>query len=169
LPSGQDSTLLQLYIGAAIDFVEKYTNRGLIQQEVTFRLDSLNELKYIEAKLSPIVTTQNSVIGIEDVDIVEIDETGDENSIADIILYVDTSVLPSRIYLDQDYDLETNPIGYKIIYEVGEADITDIDSIFQNAIVLMVAEVYSNRENPTRTFQTLADKYLQPYRIHYYE
>lgn len=169
LPTGQDSNLLQLYIGAARDYIEKFIDRGLIQQTVTLRLDYIPASYVINAKLSPIVTTQNSTIGVEDVTIWEIGEDGTETDISAMVVYLDTSTYPNRIYLDTEYELGDNPIGYKIIYQVGQADITDIDSIFQNAIILMVAEMYSNRENPSRTFETLADKILRPYRVHYYE
>lgn len=169
LPTGQDSNLLQLYIGAARDFIEKFCNRGLILQEVTLRLDLLSGKKFIEVPLSPIVTTQDSVIDITDVVVWEIDEDGAETDISDVVIYVDTNTYPNRIYLDTDYDYETNPIGYKVVYSVGQSDITDIDSVYQNAIILMVAELYSNRENPARTMQTLAEKILTPFRIHFYE
>lgn len=169
LPTGQDNTLLQLYIGAARDFVEKFCNRGLIRQEVTLRLDVLSGKKYIETPLSPIVTVQDSVINIADIVVMEIDETGTESDISDVVIYVDINIYPNRIYLDTDYDFVTNPIGYKVIYSVGQSDITNIDSVYQNAILLMVAEMYSNRENPARTMQTLAEKILSPFRVHYYE
>lgn len=169
LPSGQDTTLLQMYCTSARAFLESFLNRALIRQTVTMRLDDIRGKSFIEARLTPINTIEDSITANSDVSVLEIADDGTETDISECVKYVDTDSQPNRIYMDIDYDYGTEIIGYKVVYTAGQHSIENNDDIYINALVLIVAEMYSNRENPSRQWQTLAEKILSPFRLHYYE
>lgn len=157
----EDSLLLG-YVTAAREYCEKYLNRALIAQTIEMRLDNFPaaDMDYFDLRYSS-----------PDTELTSITYTDSDGSVdfSDSVT-LDNISMPNRIFLKADESWPTDVISERnvviITYLTGYETCPEK---FRNPILLMAADMYANRENPTRNFPTLAEKLLSLFRVHYYE
>ena len=153
--STTENDLLTSYIVACREYVEKYLNRALVKQTVTMVLDTFPTVNYINLRLTPIISLTSLKYYIDEV----------ETSFTDVT--IDTVSKPSRLNLTLDNSfpsVDNIRSVIKVVYVAGYSDVVNCPDVYKNAIMLMAADMYANRENPTRQYKTLADKLLGFYK-----
>lgn len=155
-----EDNILTAYIAAARAYCEEYCNRAFVTQNITIMLDTFPNREYIELKRYGTSTASLKVYYLDE---------GVWTEMSSSEYRLDTNCVPCRIILKENEswpDHDNEPQAVKITYTVT---VSSIEGQYKSAILLMAAEMDANRENPTRSYRSLAEKLLMSKRIQYYE
>jgi uncharacterized phiE125 gp8 family phage protein len=135
-----EDVLLEAFIIAVRDAVEKYLHRALMEQEITLVMDFWPESEWIELPNPPLI----SVDGIYTVDEDDIETEFDSN-----YYYIDDISEPGKLHIKQSCVPPTNSTrdysGFKIVYTVGYGDAEDVPELIKLAIKLWTTIVYETK------------------------
>ncbi len=135
-----EDTLIETFISAVRDAIEKYIHRALMEQEITLVMDFWPEKEWIELPNPPLV----SVDGIYTVD-----EDGVETEFDSSYYYIDDIAEPGKLHIKQSYSPPTNSTryysGFKIVYIAGYGDAEDVPELLKLAIKLWATVVYETK------------------------
>jgi len=171
----EEDTLIDSYIAAATAMAEKVTRRALIRQGFVMHMDCFPNRWIGElANYRTIKVWRPPLISVTSIDY--IDEAGASQTVPSADYKVDTKSAPARIVLNDDKawpDIDNVPNAVTITYLAGYGDgRLDVPEPIRQAIRLMVAHFYENRESTvigpglvvTETPQGW-DALLAPYRV----
>lgn len=134
-----DDTIIDLYITAAREFCEEYTNRGFITQ--TWTQDDNSFGTHIELKRNPVV----SVTSVKYYDENESQQTWNSSN-----YQVDNKSDVGGIYPAANKDFPSisseTILPVETIYVVGYGAASDVPEKIKQAIKIMVSYFYENRE-----------------------
>lgn len=147
-----EDTVLLGYLKASIDYIESRSNRALMQQTITQRLDCWPDTgKNIRLFRSPF----QSVTHVKYIDTDEAEQT------LATTVYGNTTVKePAEIYLKKDQSwpgIAARPEAIEIEYISGYADASFVPEKLKQAICLMFAHFESQREDSRRRYKSAAD------------
>lgn len=141
----EQDDLLNGYIKTARDVAEKYTNRKFIHTTIDLYFDEWPDEDGFELAYSPMSTNTVPTVTYTDYDSSTI-------TLSSTAWKADYISEPGRICLDSgqswpsDTLHEVNPI--KIRYQVGyTAESSNVPQVIKNAMLLMIGDLYENREN----------------------
>jgi uncharacterized phiE125 gp8 family phage protein len=133
-----DDDLLTLYIEAATDLFQSYTNRILINTTFKTYFDCFRQsFELARSKLQSLVAFQYLVNGV----FTDVDSS---------IYYVTNEVLYSRVYIPDPENFPTDKddlyqsISIEFVAGYGD-DSTDVPADIQSALLQVVADLYENR------------------------
>jgi uncharacterized phiE125 gp8 family phage protein len=151
--------VLPIYISAAREYCENYMNRALITQTIVLLLDGW---PYNDKFMLPMYggTTISKVEYLYNNAWVELSTDHYRKETDSVPVMV---VLKSLKYWPM---IDNVPASVRITYTVT---VSSIEKDMKEIILLLAAEMFANRENPTRTYTTLAEKLMSLKRINYYE
>lgn len=176
-----EDTLVALYAQTATELAERFLNRALITQTLTWtfkpQADNYPE-GYLRGRAYPMLPGMMSYDGrmielprpiVQSVSSVNItDNAGTVTALTNYRL--DTSLQPARINLG--LDLVTTPITYpienvQIVYVAGYGNsATAVPTAIRNAILLMTAWLYEHRgDTGDGEMPKAAESLLWPYRV----
>lgn len=135
-----EDALLEAFIIAVRDAVEKYTHRALVEQEITLVMDFWPETEWIELPNPPLI----SVDGVYTVDEDDIEIEFDSDA-----YYIDDIAEPGKLHIKQSCVPPTNSTrdysGFKIVYTAGYGDTEDVPELIKLAIKLWTTVVYETK------------------------
>lgn len=131
-----EDNLIMEYIKAATDFAEGYTWVELNQKDYTIYMDEWDEKTYI--KLYPLISIQ-SIKYYDTADTLQTLPTTDYR--------VDNKANWPFVYIDNMPTLYDKPNCIEILARVGESDVCNINNTFKIAILMMVSNMYSDRQD----------------------
>jgi len=159
--SNEDSMLNTLIKGARM-VAESYLNQGLITQTVTEKLDRLGD-PTIYLSVSP-------VLAVSSFQYANSENTTATFAATDYV--VDTFSKPARLNLGYGKTWPTlygNINDVTITYTVGYGtESSAVPFQIRQAILLMVADTYENRQDYVRRLPTASQYLLDQYRVQYF-
>jgi uncharacterized phiE125 gp8 family phage protein len=159
--SNEDSMLNTLIKGARM-VAESYLNQGLITQTVTEKLDKLGD-PTIYLSVSP-------VLAVSSFQYANSENTTATFAATDYV--VDTFSKPARLNLGYGKTWPTlygNINDVTITYTVGYGtESSAVPFQIRQAILLMVADTYENRQDYVRKLPTASQYLLDQYRVQYF-
>jgi uncharacterized phiE125 gp8 family phage protein len=159
--SNEDSMLNTLIKGARM-VAESYLNQGLITQTVTEKLDRLGD-PTIYLSVSP-------VLAVSSFQYANSENTTATFAATDYV--VDTFSKPARLNLGYGKTWPTlygNINDVTITYTVGYGtESSAVPFQIRQAILLMVADTYENRQDYVRKLPTASQYLLDQYRVQYF-
>lgn len=144
--SDAEDTLLEGYLAAASDRVERYTCRSLITQTWTLKIDSFEDPDVYEG--GAIIVPRPPLASVTSITYVDTDE--DTQTLSTDVYAVDTSSHPGRIYLKPSQSwpsLYDKRHAVTITYVAGYgASGADVPAGLMHAMRLLFSHYYENRE-----------------------
>ena len=155
-----DDDLITSLIQAAREMVEDHTNRKLMPQTVTEKFNGFptDNIILSASVLSAVTSIQYT------------DEDGDTQTLSSAKYIVQDYAMPPQISIAYG---ETWPTTRQeadtvtVVYTVGYADADSVPEAIKNAIKMLVAYMYENREDKVKNLPTRVETILWPYRIVY--
>lgn len=134
----EEDDLIMIFMRAAREKVEAYTNRKLVHSQYALALDTFPDT--IEVKPNPVISVDSIVYS----------STSDvSTTLASGVYSLDTYRTPSVIYLNPDQDWpETNEEKNNVVvtYTVGYANAEDVPANAKAAILFIVGFLYEHRQ-----------------------
>lgn len=156
--SGTDEdALLAIYITAAREFIESYTNRALMPQTVKqyynrFPTDA------IELRLTPVT----DVTSVKYKDTSGSQQTVSAADYQKNIISQPAYIRPVTSWPETDCS-ENNVV---IEFVAGHADQSSVPAKIKEVILLLIGEMYENRENTVKKLPTAVEYYLTALKVH---
>ena len=162
IDDSNEDTMLSTLIKGARMVAESYLNQGLITQTITEKLDRLSN-PTIYLSVSP-------VLAVSSFQYANSENTTATFAATDYV--VDTFSKPARLNLGYGKTWPTlygNINDVTIIYTVGYGtESSAIPFQIRQAILLMVADTYENRQDYVRKLPTASQYLLDQYRVQYF-
>jgi uncharacterized phiE125 gp8 family phage protein len=133
-----EDTLLSTLITAARRGVEAHTERALVSQTWTLKLDAFPDV--ICVPMPPLSSVSS---------ITYIDTAGDSQTLASSVYTTDTDSEPGRIFLAEDQSWPTTNArrqAVTVTFVAGYGAATAVPEDIKAAILLTVGHLYANRE-----------------------
>ena len=155
-----EDALITSYIKAATLHAQHYTNRFFIDTEVKAYLDAFpsSAIKLYKGNVTLI-----SAIKYKDSN--HIEQTWSSSN-----YYTDLISMPGRILPKEDaeYPSDDGSINnVELTYKVGWSDAASVPEDIKIALKLIVSKMYAERENSIYRLPTLAEHFLNPFRLNY--
>jgi uncharacterized phiE125 gp8 family phage protein len=154
-----DDTLITTLLQSAREVAERYLNQALITQTITEKLDRLNK-PIIYLSVSPVI----SVTSFQYADSQNTTQTYNSNN-----YIVDNFEKPARLSLAYGKTWPTlygNINDVTIVYTAGYgAAASNVPMQIRQAILMMVADAYDNREDYVKKLPTASEYLLDQYRV----
>ncbi len=160
-----DDDLLDIYIKAARQLIEKKTNTAMISQTITQTYNEFpvavngNPHAALELAVSPLISVTS--VGYKDGD-------GDSQSVTDTDYDIDSTREPGLVAPTNTYSWPSVYAGLgavTVVYLAGYADASSVPTALKQAMLLTIAHWYRNRIDTPRTLPSQADYLLQDYRV----
>lgn len=157
-----DDALITTLISAARQFIERQTGLALVTQTIDEFFDEFPDAiddgtEHIELTVWPV----QSVTSIK-----YYDSAGTLTTFASTNYRLDDASRPARIALEPDADWPDTfevPGAVVVRYEAGFGDASAVPELLKAAVLLLVADLYENREDSPRTMPTHVDRLLNTY------
>lgn len=151
--TGTEDELITGYIEGARRFVENRLDLALIDQEITYKLDSF---PYIDRLVLP----RTNLISVTSVSYV--DQDGATQTLATSVYGVDTFSTPGAIYLKTNKEWPTELLNERnvvtVVYRAGWDDRASVPRNIKQAVLLLIGHWNENRETVlTGSIQTEID------------
>jgi uncharacterized phiE125 gp8 family phage protein len=157
--TSSDDTLITTLLQSAREVAERYLNQALITQTITEKLDRLNK-PIIYLSVSPVI----SVTSFQYADSQNTTQTYNSSN-----YIVDNFEKPSRLSLAYGKTWPTlygNINDVTIVYTAGYgAAASNVPMQIRQAILMMVADAYDNREDYVKKLPTASEYLLDQYRV----
>ena len=157
-----DDTLITTLISAARQAAESYLNMALITQTVTEKLDRLNS-PTLYLSVSPVISVSNFQYA---------DSQNTTQTFASTNYVVDTFSKPARLSLAYGKTWPTlygNINDVTITYTAGfGTEASGVPTQIRQAILMMIADSYDNREDYVKKMPTASQYLLDQYRVQYF-
>jgi uncharacterized phiE125 gp8 family phage protein len=154
-----DDTLITTLLQSAREVAERYLNQALITQTITEKLDRLNK-PIIYLSVSPVI----SVTSFQYADSQNTTQTYNSSN-----YIVDNFEKPARLSLAYGKTWPTlygNINDVTIVYTAGYgAAASNVPMQIRQAILMMVADAYDNREDYVKKLPTASEYLLDQYRV----
>lgn len=166
-----DDALIGMYIKAARQLCEKHMNRALVPKTIEEMIRCFpavsGQHQFREIKLSWGPLIQVDSIKYWDAETPSVQQTIESTDLTDNFI-MDTGpmfpiVQPISTYTYPDTDARKYPVTVR--YQAGYADTADIPQPIKQAMLLMIGEMYEDRENKVYKFPTWANSLLSNYTI----
>lgn len=158
--SGNDEdTYVDALVTAARQWTEFYLGRLCMTQTITEKWDWFPVGCAMSLRWSPVQSF--SSVGY-------LDSNGDTQTWDSADYTVDTTTQPGRVapkYGEQYPETRSQQNAVTLTYVAGYASADLVPKAIKQAILLMVGEMYEQRENTVKQLPTAAEYLLQPYRI----
>ncbi len=162
IDTSADDTLISVLIQSARQVAESYLNQALITQTITEKLDRLNN-PTIYLSVSP-------VIAVSSFQYADSNNTTQTFSADNYI--VDTFTKPARLALGFSKTWPTlygNINDVTITYTAGySSQPSGVPYQIRQAILMMIADSYDNREDYVKKLPTASEYLLDNYRVQYF-
>jgi uncharacterized phiE125 gp8 family phage protein len=162
IDDSNEDTMLSILIKGARMMAESYLNQGLITQTVTEKLDRLGD-PTIYLSVSP-------VLAVSSFQYANSENTTATFAATDYV--VDTFSKPARLNLGYGKTWPTlygNINDVTITYTVGYGtESSGVPFQIRQAILLMVADTYENRQDYVKRLPTASQYLLDQYRVQYF-
>lgn len=157
-----DDALISSIVSAARQFVERYCNTALITQTVSEQFPRFNS-RGMALSVAP----------VQEVSAIQyIDDARNTYELSESVYGVNTYIKPGCIFLRYGQTFPTTipePNAVTVSYTAGYGDASgDVPQPIRQAILLMVGDMYQNRENSVHRLPTAADFLLAPYRFNHF-
>lgn len=155
-----DDTLITTLITAARSRAEWYTGRAFITQGWTLWLDAWPRWGIVEIPLAPLISVSSvTVYGIDD-----------SATLVDSTSYrVDTASTPGRVALKNALSPPVVTLrvidGVAIGFSAGYGDAAAVPVQIKQAVLCIIADLYSHRGDDDGVIGTRAQSLLAPYRV----
>lgn len=149
-----EDSVLAIYIKAAQRYVENYCNICLIGGTVTqtFYGKFPDYLSLSVGNVSTVTSMKYNITGI----VADLDDVDSDNYAVDI------NFNRARIYpVNDGFPSATQ---YRVVYTCGWADAASVPSDVKEAIMLLVSDMYENRQDTVKQLPTAAQMILAPYK-----
>lgn len=157
-----DDTLIAALIEAATFAAENYCNRSFLPETVTQYQDSFNTWD------RPIYLHRNPARAITSVKYQDSDNV-QQTLVSGTDYLLDSFSEPARVYsLDNWPTTKTIENAVEIIYTAGYDDAASVPGPIRAAILLIIADLYENREDRPKRLPSAAEYLLDPYRVKVY-
>ena len=157
-----DDTLITTLIGAARQTAESYLNMALITQTITEKLDRLNS-PTIYLSVNPVIAVSSFQYA---------DSENNTQTYASSNYVVDTYSKPARLSLGFGKSWPTlygNINDVTITYTAGfGTESSGVPMQIRQAILMMIADSYDNREDYVKKMPTASQYLLDQYRVQYF-
>lgn len=131
-----EDTLIMEFIKAATKYCEEYTWQEVNQKSYTY---------YSDTWLAKMVIESTPIISVDSVKYY--DENDDIQTLPTTDYRVNLVANWPFIYIDEMSNTFDKPNAIEIVCTVGVADVCDINNIFKIAILMVVANMYENRQD----------------------
>ena len=157
-----DDTLITTLLQSAREVAERYLNQALITQTITEKFDRLsNPTLYLS--VSPVIAVTNFQYA---------DSQNTTQTFAATEYVVDTFSKPARLSLAYGKTWPTlygNINDVTITYTAGyDTESSGVPFQIRQAILLMIADTYENRQDYVRKLPTASQYLLDQYRVQYF-
>lgn len=154
-----EDSLIEVYIKAAIRYVENYTRLLLVEgtaQQIFIRPTTMDNTQFFSLAIGNAIEVTSITCNTED------DLTVQKAITSDWTLIANTN--KPRIYAPKGLEFTDNVTPYQITisYRAG-FDECDIPSDIKVAIMLVCADMYENRMDSVKQLPTAAEILLSPY------
>lgn len=154
--STEDALLTSLIVSAR-QAAESYTDRAFISQTITMSFDEFTEFELMRSPVQSITS------------ITYLDSSGVQQTLAATVYGLDTYGYPNRVVLKHGQSwpsVSAQKGGITVTYTAGYGSAaSDVPNLIRDAVAVIVADYYRNRDNPVRQFPTLAERMLDTYKI----
>ena len=163
-----DDALIEVIITAVREYVEIYVGRALMPQTIQEYFDTFpcvtdhNPRAGIEARFAPL----QSLTYLKYIDT----GGGTITLTADTDYYFDNISEPPRIFpaFGKTWPTVRNqPNAMWFEYIAGYTQASDVPAIIKQAMLIMIAKMYEQREDSVKNLPTVAENYLNKVRIRY--
>jgi uncharacterized phiE125 gp8 family phage protein len=161
----EEDALILIYISAAREYAEQFCNRGFLTQTIVHSLDAFpqcsiqNPLAYFRLYRTPV----QALVSLKYIDTENVEQTiGIEN------LVLSKIDIPAKLGKLDAYtwpETANVPGAVSIEYTCGVATAAEVPAAIKAAILLMVGEMYEQRENKVKKLPTAAESLMSPFRI----
>jgi uncharacterized phiE125 gp8 family phage protein len=151
--------VLPIYISAAREYCENYMNRALITQTITLLKTNWpdNNKFMLPFYGSTSITKVEYLLNNTWIELATTEYRKETDSVPVMVVLKASKFWPL---------IDDVPGNIRITYTVT---VSAIDKDMKEIILLLAAEMFANRENPARTYTSLAEKLMSLKRINYYE
>lgn len=154
-----EDTVLQGYLDAAIEYAEKYTERGIMTQTVTQVYDDWPAAVgcNIELALAPLQDVTN---------VKYYDSDNAQQILATTVWDHTVRSTPALVYLKPEQSwpsVADRPEAVEVVYTVGYADADSVPKLIKQAICLLFAGFETKREDSIKKHKTAAEVLLDNY------
>ena len=154
-----DDTLITTLLQSAREVAERYLNQALITQTITEKLDRLNN-PIIYLSVSPVIAVSSFQYN---------DGVNSVQTYNAANYVVDTFLKPGRLALAYGATWPTlygNINDVTIVYTAGYgAAASNVPMQIRQAILMMIADAYDNREDYVKKLPTASEYLLDQYRV----
>jgi uncharacterized phiE125 gp8 family phage protein len=153
--------LITLLIQAARESVEKYCTLALLPQTITEYFGKFEQYG-LRLSISPLISVTS----------VTYTAVGSTTQTLSTDIYgTDTAWTPPLIYrkYNQDFPtIEPGPKSITVTYQAGYANAASVPATLKQAMLLMIADWYDNRQDGVKTMPTASQILLDRFRVWYY-
>jgi phage conserved hypothetical protein, phiE125 gp8 family len=154
-----DDTLITTLLQSAREVAERYLNQALITQTITEKLDRLSN-PTIYLSISPVITVSSFQFN---------DGQNSVQTFNAANYVVDNFLKPARLALAYNSTWPTlfgNINDVTIVYTAGYgATVASVPMQIRQAILMMIADSYDNREDYVKKLPTASEYLLDQYRV----
>ena len=155
-----DDSLITALITAARQWTEFYLGRVLVTTTVTEKADCLPEGDTpAELRFCPVA----SVTSVKYINADGTETTWSSSEYLTDFVSAPCRLAPKPGFFYPSPDTRINAV--EIVYVAGYANAATVPAAIRQGILLMVGEMYENRENTVKKMPTAVEYLLQPYRV----
>lgn len=152
-----EDSVLAIYIKSAQRYIEEYCNICLIGGTVT-------QIFYNGWPDHYYSLSVGNVSAVTSISYNTIDDVASFTTVSSTEYLTDKAFNRARIFPLNDGWPDAAPTQVKIIYTSGWADAASVPAEIKEAIFLIVADMYENRQDTVKQLPTASQMLLQPYR-----
>jgi uncharacterized phiE125 gp8 family phage protein len=158
----EDDALIASIVSAARQYVEQHCNTAIITQTIAEQFPH-----FISRGMALSVAPVIEVSAIQ-----YTDDARNENILPTSVYGVNIFTKPGAVFLRYGQTFPTTipePDAVTVTYTAGYGDSSgDVPEPIRQAILLMVGDMYQNRENMVKRLPTMAEYLLAPYRFNHF-
>ena len=161
-----DDDLLDIYIKAARQLCEEYTNTALLSKTISQVFDVFPKTDAVKNPFGALELTVTPVISVSSV--IYKDADGDNQTISASNYDVDTTTRFARVAPVSGYTWPSTYSGINAVtvqYLAGYSSTTTLPAPFRSAMLLTIGHWYINREDSPRRLSTQAEWILKRYTV----
>lgn len=152
-----EDDLITQYMKSARETIEKHTNRALMTQTIKQYFDCFNGTT-LETRFAPIQSLTHVKYYNSDNDLITLTKDTD--------YYEDLKSEPARIVAINSWPTtKDRPNTVEIQYVAGYADAASVPANIKQAILLLVGEMYEQRENSVKRLPDTVSHLLSPCKV----
>jgi uncharacterized phiE125 gp8 family phage protein len=155
-----EDSLLAIYIQAATNAAEAYTNIRFIDTEIEEVFDEFHEMTYLR-------------FPTKQIDSIKYDSSDDTEKTVNTAIYVLNTYTEPQVLLRQSgqnwpNDLADKRLRIRVRYIAGFGDEpSTVPADIRSAILLIVGHLYENREDTVSALPKASTRLLEPWRVYH--